>query len=150
MHCVNEECQSDLIPFMVEDVQLDLCPMCKGFWFDSGELERCIEKPPRKISAAFGEVTMASTTEGMKGMKRKCPHCEAQMEKEKYQGGVWIDRCPDGHGLWLDSGEMAAIYQQVRDARGKEDASQGAGSGNVLADIVNIGLAALIRPFTKK
>ena len=40
-HC--PKCGIDLENIKKFDVELDVCPDCKGLWFDDGELERVIE-----------------------------------------------------------------------------------------------------------
>lgn len=33
-------CSSELRPNRRENVEIDVCPQCRGIWLDSGELER--------------------------------------------------------------------------------------------------------------
>lgn len=144
MRCVDDH--DDMISFPVDDVRLDLCPECKGIWFDAGELERCAEKPARKIRDTFGAVITARTTEGLRGPTRRCPRCEKVMDKERFLGGVWIDRCPDRHGVWLDAGEMHAVYEQMK----AHDQLPAQGSrGNPILDFMAIQFAVLFRPLLK-
>jgi len=44
---------------------------------------------------------------------RRCPGCSSRMENMefRYTSGIWVDYCPDGHGVWLDSGEMGLIKE---------------------------------------
>lgn len=139
MKCVVPDCESDMLQYQVEEITVDLCPSCKGIWFDSGELEACLKKSPRAIHTAFGKgVSLVMAREGLRGTYRKCPHCDAKMEKERYGGGVWVDRCPNGHGLWLDEGELSAIYEQNRQTATKE------------APSIPEFLSVLFRPFSRK
>lgn len=39
---------------------------------------------------------------------KNCPICNAPMTKEKVDE-VTIDRCPKGHGVWLDHGEFEEL-----------------------------------------
>ncbi len=39
---------------------------------------------------------------------RTCPSCRADLETTVHEG-VDLDRCPAGHGLWLDKGELRAV-----------------------------------------
>lgn len=42
------------------------------------------------------------------------------MENFKFEEtGVWIDGCSEGHGIWLDNGELRLISQR---AKGKDAA----------------------------
>ena len=42
---------------------------------------------------------------------RKCPGCDDKMDNVEFQyvSGIWVDYCPNGHGAWLDSGELKLI-----------------------------------------
>ncbi len=144
MQCVDGH--ADLIGLSFEEVRLDLCPECKGVWFDAGELERCAEKPARKVLATFGDVVARMNSEGLKGPPRSCPRCARAMEKERFLQGVWIDRCPDNHGIWLDGGEMATVQALLRHAQDPTDTS---GAGNPLLEFVKIQIAVLFRPLLK-
>ena len=39
---------------------------------------------------------------------RTCPSCNATLEVVSHEG-VDVDRCPEGHGVWLDKGELRAV-----------------------------------------
>lgn len=39
---------------------------------------------------------------------RSCPACSASLQQVHHEG-VELDRCPDGHGLWLDRGELRRV-----------------------------------------
>ena len=88
-----------------EQVELDFCPQCSGIWFDSEELETLlraggIDADPLASAAS------AKTSE----KKRRCPRCRRKMLKLD-SGGVIVDSCPAGDGLWLDRGELAGILK---------------------------------------
>ena len=44
---------------------------------------------------------------------RKCPACKESMENVEFQytSGIWVDYCPNGQGIWLDSGELRLIKE---------------------------------------
>ena len=44
-----------------------------------------------------------------------CPRCAAGLEQIDHVG-VKIDRCPAGHGMWLDTGEFEVIAQREKDS----------------------------------
>lgn len=146
MRCVSGGCSAECIPFEVGGVQLDLCPSCKGLWLDAGELERLLGKSARTISGAVGKVSGAAG-EGLMGYTRHCPRCAAALVKERFQGaGCWIDRCPAGHGLWLDSGELWVVYEQNRRGEGGQAVTP---AGNPLLDFASVALGTLFRPITQ-
>lgn len=39
---------------------------------------------------------------------RTCPSCNADLDVIAHEG-VDVDRCPAGHGIWLDKGELRAV-----------------------------------------
>ena len=41
-----------------------------------------------------------------------CPVCAAALEPRSFAGQA-VDRCPAGHGVWLDDGELAASLREV-------------------------------------
>jgi len=52
-------------------------------------------------------------------VKRLCPMCSAEMTKSIVEK-IIVDRCPDGHGAWLDGGELELIQKALEDdAEGK-------------------------------
>ncbi|MHC5064231.1 MAG: TFIIB-type zinc ribbon-containing protein [Planctomycetota bacterium] len=44
--------------------------------------------------------------------KRPCPMCASTMEKHVVLN-VIIDKCPTGHGAWLDAGELDLLKKAV-------------------------------------
>ena len=98
------------------NVEIDECPTCRGTFLDSGELERiqaAIEKDHRRELAqpvdSVREEREAEREEALPLID--CPKCSFQMERRRYGLGSMtvIDACPQGHGLWLDHGELEAL-----------------------------------------
>ncbi len=50
-----------------------------------------------------------------------CLKCGAQMERRRYGLGsqTVIDVCPQGHGLWLDGGELEQLEQFYERSQGE-------------------------------
>ena len=72
----------------------------------------------RKRDAELIETTRAqqeSLREQVERQKHlmKCPRCGRDLQTMKHRE-VEVDICPEGHGTWLDSGEMEqlAAYQE--------------------------------------
>lgn len=52
---------------------------------------------------------------------RTCPSCSTGLEVVSHEG-VDVDRCPDGHGIWLDKGELrAVVLSEVADRPHEEE-----------------------------
>lgn len=85
-------------------VELDLCLEGCGTWFDAQELGMLLGD-----GAAALERDLAGLT--ARGRGRPCPRCDARMELVAAPGGgeVLLDRCPRGHGLWFDRGEIERV-----------------------------------------
>jgi hypothetical protein len=45
----------------------------------------------------------------------RCPRCGVALT-EVDDGGVLVDRCPAGHGMWLDQGELELLAARERDS----------------------------------
>ena len=107
-----------------ERVEIDYCPDCKGVWLDSGELALVGDR-----SGALSNELLASLERQPGGLpkdaeRRRCPVCHRMMLQmtTDTQPPVVLDRCPDGHGLWFDRGELGMVV-----------AAAGAERDNVLA-----------------
>lgn len=104
-------CEEPLIVVERERVELDHCPWCRGLWFDTGELELLAER----FEGVPGTETSALQPVASDEQTRACPRCSARMEKVRAGEApeVLLDRCPRGHGLWFDHGELGALLGQL-------------------------------------
>jgi Zn-finger nucleic acid-binding protein len=111
-------CKKAMIVFELDEVETDYCTECQGIWLDAGELELLLEdaEQTRRLLNSFQP---ACTDEA----HRPCPICEKSMQKVTVghsEKAVLIDRCPKGHGLWFDRGELMDVLAQGEfDAGGK-------------------------------
>jgi Zn-finger nucleic acid-binding protein len=99
-----------MVAFELEGVEIDHCVACGGTWLDPGELELITEL----AGASSGDLARASATSGDgRRTKRRCPRCPSRLREVRVgvEAEVVIDRCPEGHGLWFDRGEMAAAIR---------------------------------------
>ncbi len=101
-------CGVSMVAFQLEGVEIDHCAGCRGTWLDSGELETlCLlsGSPAGGLTAALHAVRDGRRT------SRRCPRCPRRLRA--IQAGpspsVILDRCPRGHGLWFDRGEMEEV-----------------------------------------
>lgn len=97
-----------LIALEYESVEVDYCPECRGVWLDSGEIELLFGDE----DAATEFLTIGQPATVPKGEKyRRCPECDKKMTKESTESEdpITFDHCPNGDGLWLDRGELAAM-----------------------------------------
>jgi len=83
---------------------LDVCPDCKGMWFDENELAPLLKVPAKNIKVP----PMALEQDIF------CPKCEKPLFVFCYpQTMVLIDMCKECEGIWLDAKEFQEI-QSVR------------------------------------
>jgi len=131
MAAVDNPCPHDGRPMLVwelEGVDLDSCAECGGTWLDAGEIEHVSELsgvPAGPLSAA-----LKSAPSGRRS-GRRCPRCGKRLRAVTLHGAgdpVEVDRCPRGHGLFLDRGEMEAVIAAFDDG-------EGAAVGAHLADL---------------
>lgn len=103
-------CGEPLIIVELEGVEVDYCLACHGVWFDTGELDLVIE-------LAGGDPSELAETLHPTGRRhtptRRCPRCSRRMRIGVIgqTETVEVDCCPDGHGIWLDANELAAIVK---------------------------------------
>ncbi|HNZ47771.1 MAG TPA: zf-TFIIB domain-containing protein [Candidatus Hydrogenedentes bacterium] len=102
-------CFEILLTLEYQDVEVDYCAACQGVWLDAGELELLLGEA--RLSKAFLTAGSKAVAAGEK--KRLCPLCDDAMDKEVTGGAkpIVYDRCPKGHGLWFDHGELLAVIQ---------------------------------------
>lgn len=111
-------CLEPMIAFELEGVEVDRCVGCGGTWLDAGELAWIAER------AGVGAGRLSEALERAKGSrhgKRRCPRCRRKLRLIHVETPrapdrpIDLDRCPKGHGLWFDRGEMEAFvtaYEQ--------------------------------------
>lgn len=102
------QCREPMIACELEGVEIDQCLDCRGIWLDAGELEMLTELAgvdPGGMTAALGAAAHIRRTQ------RRCPRCNRKMQLISVgrPAPVELDRCPVGHGLWFDHGELQAV-----------------------------------------
>ena len=96
-------------------VELDHCLECGGTWFDRDELGLLLEGLGAEARAAaegeLADLAEVKTDEA----RRRCPICRVRMLKVNMggEGGVLIDACRRGHGLWFDDTEVVRLAEQI-------------------------------------
>jgi Zn-finger nucleic acid-binding protein len=93
-------CDEAMVLFELEGVEIDRCLKCGGTWLDAGELELLAG------SGKLAEALFRGAGEAHGG--RPCVRCRAELRLLRVDG-IEVDRCPRGHGLWLDRGELEKL-----------------------------------------
>jgi Zn-finger nucleic acid-binding protein len=105
-------CRQDQVIVEWQGVELDLCIDGHGVWFDDGELRQLFAAAGVTDELGALEARLATMPRGAHGPRRRCPRCRRRMEHVAAPVAphpVVLDRCPRGHGLWFDDGELDAI-----------------------------------------
>jgi Zn-finger nucleic acid-binding protein len=114
-------CRDVMMVIEYELVEVDYCASCQGVWLDAGELELLLgdEAVLEKL------LTTGQPEAGADEKKRPCPACDAAMAKDVVGSDppVVYDRCPNGHGLWFDKGELGTVLQYGEDLAGGKQVS---------------------------
>ena len=121
MKCVR--CQQKLSGVVYEGVEIDKCVSCGGIWLDDGELAKIVGATIETFSQSLITKTLDTVSKGIpqseKDSVERCPKCSQEMKalNYSYQSGVVIDSCPNGHGIWLASGELekVQIFKESQD-----------------------------------
>jgi len=115
------KCAGILSKKKIEKIEVDVCPICEGIWFDAGELEAVIRADSRDfdyIDVGREELDGQEIEKIFKEVDEKtgeCPRCSfsTKLIRQKYgDKHLNIDVCPKGHGIWLDGGEIQSLRKR--------------------------------------
>ena len=106
------DCQTRMVVFELEGVEIDRCMSCGGTWLDAGELETILQlagADPQEFYRNF-EASTKTSREG----RRRCVRCPKKLEGVTIMGEhpVELDRCPLGHGFWFDKEEIERVVSR--------------------------------------
>ena len=118
LYCPN--CKKPMIAVERNDIELDYCMSCEGFWFDHGEwnilCKKLICENFMNKADDIYDIPAAATGE----KPRKCPICGKNMEKFILYD-VILDRCPDKHGVWFDKNEFSTCVNTMNSKSKKKE-----------------------------
>ncbi len=115
--CSNQLKQVESITAVV-----DVCPSCRGIWFDSGELadvakflSQSDKVTPEKIKLFHRRYV--KSIRKLEEKDKLCPRCEKKLQKfnYSYDSNIILDKCNDCGGIWADSGEVVAIAGYLKE-----------------------------------
>ncbi|MBU4305973.1 MAG: zf-TFIIB domain-containing protein [Candidatus Omnitrophica bacterium] len=116
------KCLGNLQKKKMEDMEVDVCFVCEGIWFDAGELEAVIKGDSKNFNyidvgrEEFDGEEAENLRADLDRQSGKCPRCEdgTLLMRRKYEKKetVNVDICPKGHGLWLDGGEINSLRER--------------------------------------
>ena len=94
-----------------------LCPRCEGTFYDEAVLEALLCQPDLRISYLRPALLTNLASPHSPEVDRErvgCPNCDKLMVRESYssENPLLVDRCADGHGIWLDDGELGQLASE--------------------------------------
>jgi len=114
-------CKNPMMVVEHQQIELDYCLECRGIWFDATELELLFDAFDLGDEFDLEQMTRPAP-DHVAEAKRKCPICGKRMQKVLLgqDPGVLVDKCPRGHGLWFDGGELGTVIRRVLATPGAE------------------------------
>lgn len=128
MHC--PRCREPVLSeVQAGTIAVDVCPVCRGTWFDTGELASTLlvgELPaelrgrarpaippgpgPEEASAGSAHPLPGGSSPCSCIPDVSCPRCGRVLDRYWYAAEpgrtFLVDGCRQGHGVWLDAGEL--------------------------------------------
>jgi Zn-finger nucleic acid-binding protein len=109
-------CAEAMVILELHGVEVDRCVRCGGTWLDAGEMERILELAGAPADDRVREISEARKE---RRTERRCPRCPRRLDEIRVGNpAVVLDRCPWGHGLWCDRGEMETLVRSVSGGEG--------------------------------
>ncbi len=99
-------------------IQVDVCPACKGVWFDKGELVELPQRLTDKELADAAAEMLGRFPKPARFFRRpaylQCPVCAGHMTRNNYRevSGILTDRCPSC-GTWVDQPSITRILRLI-------------------------------------
>ena len=110
-------------------VNLEICPVCSGVWFDDDELRRILELDPEGLLDLQNAELPTSSHHVGPVSQRQCPKDGAPLYEFHYlyDSPIILEKCPQCEGVWVEEGQLAAMQQVLDQARKPPTAKEEAG-----------------------
>jgi len=107
--------EATLRSITVDEIEVDQCTHCRGFWFDRSELGTLLDKDTQRVGRLLG----GDDTDDLDYKPGVCPHDKTGMLRvmSARNSKVVLDTCPVCQGIWLDGGEFERIKKHQPDVR---------------------------------
>jgi Zn-finger nucleic acid-binding protein len=88
-----------------EGTEVDRCVICKGIWFDAGEIE-VMRDNRAAVAIDTGDASIGKQKNAMD--QYQCPRCSGSMVRvvDPQQRHIWYETCSSCSGSFLDAGEL--------------------------------------------
>ena len=137
-------CEETLVTESMGPRLLERCPACRGIWLSQAQLTEILQQVSEKVEGDLEAVESDGHAEigntfAPSRLTRSCPACQVPMNNYKFEEtGIWIDGCPEGHGIWLDQGELRLLA-----ARTQSSGEQDSDNGTVLDAVTDLIIGSL-------
>jgi len=104
------KCRADMEQLEFEGTEVDRCTICKGIWFDAGEIEVMRDKGAA-IAIDTGDASIGKQTNIID--RYQCPRCSGSMVRvvDPRQRHIWYETCGSCSGSFLDAGELLDLSE---------------------------------------
>lgn len=119
-------CENTLSKIILSDIVVDVCQGgCAGIWLDKNEVKKFDEKH-EKDGEILTKLKKNPTIQVDQTKDRFCPVCSQKMTKHFFSINqqVEVDECEKCGGIWLDSGELAAIREEFETEEDRDKAAK--------------------------
>lgn len=105
MECPKCEHAMETLSYGAGDREVERCTNCFGLWLKPHDLTR-LKNTYRADLLDEGKPAIGKEYNKIEDID--CPVCGTRMEKthDEDQVHIWFEACPQGHGLFLDAGEL--------------------------------------------
>ncbi len=99
------KCRADMEQIEFEGTEIDRCKICKGIWFDAGEIE-LMRDNRAAVAVDTGDASVGKQSNAID--RYPCPRCSGSMVRvvDPQQRHIWYETCGSCGGSFLDAGEL--------------------------------------------
>ncbi len=99
------KCRADMEQIEFEGTEIDRCKICKGIWFDAGEIE-LMRDNRAAVAVDTGDASVGKQSNAIDHYQ--CPRCSGSMVRvvDPQQRHIWYETCGSCGGSFLDAGEL--------------------------------------------
>jgi Zn-finger nucleic acid-binding protein len=110
----------------VQGVELDICPLTGGIWFDRFEIQK-FDEAHEDLTELLAAIPKNPIKAEVLTSRKSPKHPQAVMQQQPYgpkgmNGALIIDKCPMCAGIWLDYAEILKIRELYPTAEDKKKA----------------------------
>ena len=106
------KCRADMEQIDYEDTEIDRCTICRGIWFDAGEID-VLKDRQAALAIDVGDAKAGKRSNTID--RYRCPRCGGPMARvvDPLQTHIWYETCSDCNGSYLDAGEFRDLSERT-------------------------------------